>query len=256
VAPLARRGRRAPGRRTAGVVADCGFTSRAALAASAATKVPFIPGFARSTPIEALPERLPGRRRRRLREVGAADLGAGPRATGLRLIALAARTPADRRGPWVYVTSLWSPAPAPPARRRRRRRRVERAIDELLHGHDLDHLVSYRLHPNRVAIGPRLLARNLAPGCQVHAAGQRPARLSEPRAFRVTAVAGLATDVVVDGVIALTPLEPPACRGVICPGRTKRSSMLRDAKRPIDATGPSGCTELTANRKPTAIMAS
>lgn len=82
----------------------------------------------------------------------------------------------------------------------------------MLHGHDLDHLVGYRLHPNRVAIGLRLLARNLALGYQIHAAGQRPARLSEPRAFRVTAVEGLATYVIVDGVIVLTPLEPSDCR--------------------------------------------
>ena len=33
---------------------------------------------------------------------------------------------------------------------------------EVLDGHDLDHLVAYRLHPNRVAIGFRLLARNHA----------------------------------------------------------------------------------------------
>ena len=36
----------------------------------------------------------------------------------------------------------------------------------LLHGHDLDHLVSYRLHPDRVAIGLRLLARTLAIGSE------------------------------------------------------------------------------------------
>jgi hypothetical protein len=170
VALLTRRVRRVLGRRLAGVVADCGFTSRAALAALVATKVPFILGFARSKPIKALLGRLSGQRRRRPREVGTVDLGACPWDTGprpsarARLIALAARTPTDRRGPWVYVTSPWSLAPATLARRYRRRWRVEQAIDELLHGHDLDHLVGYRLHPNRVAIGLRLLARTPVSG--------------------------------------------------------------------------------------------
>jgi hypothetical protein len=212
VALLTRRVRRVLGRRLAGVVADCGFTSRAALTALVATKVPFILGFARTKPIKARLDRLTGHERRWLREMGAIDLGACPWNPGLRLIALAARTPTDQRGPWVYVTSLGSVAPKTLARVYRQRWRVEQAIDELLHGHDLDHLVGYRLHPNRVAIGLRLLARNLAIGYQIHAAGQRPETIREPRAFRVAAVEGLASYVIVDGVIVLTPLAPPLCQ--------------------------------------------
>lgn len=164
VALLARRVRQVLGRRLAGVVADCGFTSRAALAALVQTRVPFILGFARSRPIKRLLDTLSGQQRRWLREAGAIDLGACPWDTRLRLIALAARPPTDQRGPWVYVTSLWSVGPSRLARLYRQRWRVEQTIDELLHGHDLDHLVSYRLHPNRLAIGFRLLARNLASG--------------------------------------------------------------------------------------------
>jgi hypothetical protein len=212
VALLTRRVRRVLGRRLAGVVADCGFTSRAALTALVATNVPFILGFARTKPIKARLDRLTGHERRWLRELGAIDLGACPWNTGLRLIALAARTPTDQRGPWVYVTSLGSLAPKTLARLYRQRWRVEQAIDELLHGHDLDHLVGYRLHPNRVAIGLRLLARNLAIGYQIHTAGQRPETIREPRAFRVAAVEGLATYLMVDGVIVLTPIAPPDCQ--------------------------------------------
>jgi hypothetical protein len=210
--PLARRVRRVLGRRLAGVVADCGFTSRAALAALRQSKVPFILGFARSRPIKTRLDRLSGQERRWLRDAGAIDLGACPWDTALRLIALRARTSTDSRGPWVYVTSLWSSAPKTLARLYRQRWRVEQAIDELLHGHDLDHLVGYRLHPNRVAIGLRLLARNLAIGYQIHTAGQRPETLREPRAFRVAAVEGLASYVIVDGVIVLTPLAPATCQ--------------------------------------------
>jgi hypothetical protein len=212
VALLTRRARQVLGRRLAGVVADCGFTSRAALTALVATGVPFILGFARAKPIKARLDRLSGHERRWLREVGAGDLGACPWDTGLRLIALAARTPTDQRGPWVYVTSLGSLAPKRLVGLYRQRWRVEQAIDELLHGHDLDHLVSYRLQPNRVAIGLRLLARNLAIGYQIHTAGQRPGRIREPRAFRVAAVEGLASYVIVDGVIVLTPLAPAMCQ--------------------------------------------
>jgi hypothetical protein len=53
LALLARRVRQVLGRRLAGVVADYGCTSRAAVAALAATAIPFIFGFARSTPIKA-----------------------------------------------------------------------------------------------------------------------------------------------------------------------------------------------------------
>ncbi len=101
------------------------------------------------------------------------------------------RALADRRGPWVYVTSLRSRGPNALAAAYRRRWRVEQAIEELLNGTDLDHLVGHRLHPNRVALGFRLLARNLAIGLQIHDAGARPARIREPAAFRAAHVDGL-----------------------------------------------------------------
>ncbi len=134
IALLARRVRTILGRRLAGVVGDCGFTSRAALAALL--------------------------------------------------------------GPWVYVPSLRRVGPQLLARPYRQRWRVEQAIEALLNGQDLDHLVNYHLHPNQVAIGFRLLARNLALGLQLAEAapaGARPAHLLEPYAFRMHHVEGLAT---------------------------------------------------------------
>ena len=207
---LARRLRHLLGRRLAGVMADCGFTSKAAVAALTEAKVPFILGFRRSRPVRALLDAMTGHQRRWLRDGGATDLGACPWGGGLRLLALAARTPTDRRGPWVYVTSLWGTGPQQLARTYRRRWRVEQVIEELLNGHDLDHLVGYRLHPNRVAVGFRLLARTLAIGLQLRDAGRRPDRIREPRAFRAERVAGLGTYRVERGVIVLTPARPPA----------------------------------------------
>ena len=69
---------------------------------------------------------------------------------------------------------------------------------------DLDHLVSYRLHPNRVAIGFRLLARNLAIGLQIADADARPATIREPVAFRAAHVEGLGTFVQERQTILLT----------------------------------------------------
>ncbi|MDP8922266.1 MAG: transposase, partial [Chloroflexota bacterium] len=85
----------------------------------------------------------------------------------------------------------------------RQRWRVEQAIEELLNGADLDHLVTYRLHLNRVALGFRLLARNLAIGLQVKDAGARPAVIREPAAFRAAHVDGL-------GVFAPDDRDPHA----------------------------------------------
>jgi hypothetical protein len=85
---------------------------------------------------------------------------------------------------------------------------VEQVIDELVNGHDLDHLVSPRLHPNRVAVGFRLLARNLALGLQIREAGARPAVLHEPRAFRAVHVEGLGLFVHDDRTISLFPCQP------------------------------------------------
>jgi hypothetical protein len=196
IALLARRVRTILGRRLAGVVGDCGFTSRAALAALLATGVPFILGFARSAPIRTRLTSLSAQQRRWMRDGGAVRLGSCPWDERLRLFALGARSPTDRRGPWVYVTSLRRVGPQQLARAYRQRWRVEQAIEELLNGQDLDHLVSYHLHPNQVAIGFRLLARNLALGLQLAEAapaGARPAHLLEPYAFRMHHVEGLAT---------------------------------------------------------------
>ena len=191
LAVLARRLRHLLGRRLAGVVADCGFTSQAAVAALLAARIPCILGFARSAPIRARLGALTPQQRRWLRDGGAIRLGPCPWDARLRLFAIGARTPTDRRGPWVYVTSLRSVGPQRLAATYRQRWRVEQAIEELLNGTDLDHLVSYRLHPNRIAIGFRLLARNLAIGLQIADANARPTTIREPVAFRAAHVEGL-----------------------------------------------------------------
>jgi hypothetical protein len=192
-AVLARRVRHLLGRRLAGVVADCGFTSHRSVAALLASGVPFILGFARSPAVRARLAALSRQHRVALRDGGAIRLGPCPWDARLRLFALRARLPTDERGPWVYVTSLRSYGPTRLATTYRQRARVEQAIEELLNGHDLDHLVTYRLRPNRIAVGFRLLARNLAIGLQVRDAGARPAVLREPAAFRATHVDGLGT---------------------------------------------------------------
>jgi hypothetical protein len=106
IAVLTRHLRRLLGRRLAGVVADCGFTSHASIAALVATKAPFILGFARTKPVKAALAAIPLQQRWWLAKGGAIDLGVCGWQRGLRLIALGARTPTDQRGPWVYVTSL------------------------------------------------------------------------------------------------------------------------------------------------------
>jgi Transposase DDE domain len=190
-AAFARRLRALLGRRLAGLVADCGFTSRASVAALLESGVPFILGFARSRPIRARLAALSGQQWRWLRAGGAVRLGACPWDDRLLLFALGARSPTDRRGPWVYVTSVRGAGPQRLAQTYRQRWRVEQAIEELLNGTDLDHLVGYTLHPNRVAIGFRLLARNLAIGLQIKDADARPAVIREPAAFRAAHVDGL-----------------------------------------------------------------
>jgi hypothetical protein len=67
-----------------------------------------------------------------------------------------------------YVTSPRSDGPQALATLYRRRWRVQQAIEELLNGLGLDHLVGYRLHPNGVAISFRPLARDhrtMLPAC-------------------------------------------------------------------------------------------
>jgi hypothetical protein len=118
-----------------------------------------------------------------------------------------ARAPGDRRGPWVYLTSLRSVGPQRLAATYRRRWRAEQAIEELLNGHDLDHLVSYRRHPNQIAGGCRLLARNLAIGRQLAEAPSQPMPIREPRAFRASHAEGLGTFAVVRRTSAVTPLR-------------------------------------------------
>jgi hypothetical protein len=212
-AVLARRVRQLLGRQLAGVVADSGFTSRASVAALRQTGVPFILGFARTAPIRARLAALSGQQRRWLRDGGAIRLGPCPWDARLRLIAVGARSPTDRRGPWVYLTSLRSYTPQRLIALYRQRGRVEQTIDELLNGHDFDHLVSYRLHPNRIAVGFRLLARNLAIGLQLATAEQPSGPIREPRAFRATHVDGLGTFTVQDRLIVVRPLRPlPAQR--------------------------------------------
>jgi hypothetical protein len=208
IAPLARRLRRLLARRLAGVVADCGFTSRASVAALLVSGVPFILGFARSAPIKRRLAALSPQQRAALRAGGAARLGTCPWDERLRLVALGARTPGDRRGPWVYVTSVRAAGPRALAACYRQRWRVEQAIEELKHGHDLDHLVGTRLHPNQVAVGFRLLARNLAIGQQIRDAGARPAVIRAPRAFRADQVDGLGSFPGERRTIRVQPLAP------------------------------------------------
>jgi hypothetical protein len=192
------------------MVADSGFTSRASVAALLQTGVPFILGFGRTAPIRARLAALSRQQRRWLRGGQAIRLGTCPWDARLRLIAVGARSPTDRRGPWVYLTSLRSYGPQRLIALYRQRGRVEQTIDELLNGHDFDHLVSYRLHPNRVAVGFRLLARNLAIGLQLATAEPSPGVTREPRAFRAAHVDGLGTFSVHDRTIILRPLRPLA----------------------------------------------
>jgi hypothetical protein len=193
IALLARHLRRLLGKQLAGIVADCGFTSKRSVAALVASRVPFILGFARSQPIRARLAALSPQQRRWLKDGGAVRLGHCPWDDRLRLFALGARSPTDKRGPWVYVTSLRSAGPQFLATTYRQRWRAEQAIEECKNGHDLDHLVSYRLHPNRVAIGFRLLARNLAVGFQMEQVQRRPEHIREPLAFRMQHVEGRGT---------------------------------------------------------------
>lgn len=207
IALVARRLRQLLGHRLAGIVADCGFTSKRSLPALVNTGVPFILGFARSQPIRARLATLSPQQWRWLRAGGAVRLGSCPWDDRLRLFALGARSPTDKRGPWVYVTSLRSAGPQWLAQTYRQRWRCEQAIEECLNGHDLDHLVSYRLHPNRVAVGFRLLARNLAIGLQLAEALGRPEPIREPRAFRAEHVDGLGSFVQRGSLLLLTPLH-------------------------------------------------
>lgn len=203
IALLARHLRRLLGRHLAGIVADCGFTSRRSVAALVASRVPFILGFARSTPIRTRLAALSSQQRRWLKDGGAVRLGTCPWDDRLRLFALGARSPTDKRGPWVYVTSLRSVGPQWLAQTYRQRWRAEQAIEECKNGHDLDHLVSYRLHPNRIAIAFRLLARNLAIGFQIEQEQGRPAHIREPLAFRAQHVDALGTFERVGDVLVL-----------------------------------------------------
>ncbi len=211
-AVLARRVRKVLGRRLAGVVADCGFTSRPSVGALLASGVPFILGFARTKPIRARLAALSRQQRVALRDGGAIRLGPCPWDARLRLFAIGARAPSDTRGPWVYVTSLRSYGPQRLAATYRRRGRVEQAIEEARNGHDLDHLVTYHLPPNRIAVGFRLLARNLAIGLQIRDAGARPAVIREPVAFRATHVDGLGTFRCERRTLHITRAGVAACR--------------------------------------------
>lgn len=205
---LAQRVRQVLGRRLAGIVADSGFTSRPALKALQQARIPFILGFTRSKPIRARLAALTGQQRRWLQTSGAIRLGRCHWDPHLQLIALSARHPTDGRGPWVYVTSIQGLSPGRLAALYRQRWRVEQAIDELANGQDLDHLVTTRLQPNRIAIGLQLLARNLALGFQIHEANGHPPVLREPRAFRASSTQGLGLFQRHDATLLLRPLQP------------------------------------------------
>jgi hypothetical protein len=211
-AVLARHLRQLLGRRLAGIVADSGFTSRAAVTALLQARIPFILGFARSARVRARLGTLTGQQQRWLRAIGAIRLGWCAWDPRLQLLALGARSPTDGRGPWVYVTSIQGLGPGRLAALYRQRWRVEQVIDELVHGHDLDHLLTTRLHANRVAVGFRLLARTLAIGLQLHEAAGCPPVIREPRAFRATRVEGLGLFHWHRGAILLTPLVPTTPR--------------------------------------------
>ena len=221
-AVLARQVRQLLGRRLAGGLADCGFTSHAAVAALLAARIPFILGFARSAPIRTRLAELTGQQRRWRRERGAIRLGGCSWDPRLQLLALAARSATDRRGPWVYVTSVQGFGPSRLIALYRQRWRVEQAFDELIHGHDLNHRVSTRLAPNRVAIGFRLLARNLALGLQLHQAAPGPVVRQEPLALRTTQVDGLGLFHQLRRTITIRPLVPTRLRRLHLPwsGRT------------------------------------
>ena len=211
-AVLAARVRRLLGRRLAGVVADSGFTSHAAVQALLAARIPFILGFARSAQVRARLHALTGQQRRWLHEVGAIRLGWCSWDRRRQLLAVRARTPTDGRGPWGYVTSIQGLGASRLAQFYRQRWRVEQVIDELVNGHDLDHLVTPRLHPNRIAVGFRLLARNLAIGLQIHEAQARPAVIREPVAFRAIHVEGLGLFYHERETLILAPLVPAGAR--------------------------------------------
>ena len=62
----------------------------------------------------------------------------------------------------------------------------DRPVSDVI-AYALLNLVCYRLHPNQVAIGFRLLARNLAIGAQIAAAQARPDVICEPPRSRASA---------------------------------------------------------------------
>src|SRR5438270_7920437 len=78
IALLAHHLRRLLGRQLAGIVADCGFTSRRSVAALVDSGVPFILGFARSKPIRDRLSALSPQKRRWLKSGGAVRLGTCP----------------------------------------------------------------------------------------------------------------------------------------------------------------------------------
>ena len=213
IARIARRRRPIRGRKLAGLVADCGFTSRASVAARVKTRVPFILGCARSAPLTQRLAALSPQPQTAVRAGGAVRLGACPWDARLRLVAVGARTAGDRRGPWVAVTSLRSVGPQTRAAQYGQRWRGAQVSEDLKNGHAEDHRAGTRLHPTQVAVGCRLLARNLAIGLPIRDAGARPARIREPLAFCATAVDGLGTFPSTRRTISVQPLTPtPAAR--------------------------------------------
>jgi len=98
-AVLARHLRRLLGRRLAGIVADSGFTSHAAVRALLQARLPFILGFARSARIRARLAALTGQQRRWLQHGGAIRLGWCPCAAASAVAAPRGRPGVRGSGP-------------------------------------------------------------------------------------------------------------------------------------------------------------
>jgi len=171
------------GQRLAGVVADCGFTSTGS---AAALGRPLAPAARAAAPP-----------RRRGDPAGGLPVGPGAPFGG------GGRPHARRHAGAVGLRHEKVIA------RYRRRACAEQAIEELKNGSDVDHLVATRLHPNRAAVGLRIVARNAALGLQIDAAGRRPEHLREAPAFRAAHVEGLGLCSTAGRTVTVTPSAPP-----------------------------------------------
>jgi hypothetical protein len=103
----------------------------------------------------------------------------------------------------------------------------------VLNGMDLDHLVGYRLHLNRVALGFRLLARNLAIGLQIRDADGCAATIREPAAFRAAHVVGRGTFACKGTTIQLAGSGPGAQATYLLPWTGRLVRLARITHRGI-----------------------